>query len=121
MLFAYAALALRKDSSQKRLQQVIICRYGLGDQGPCTLKRVGAGLGVTGERVRQLQQEASAWLRQLVGKNTAADYRQALAGNAALRRARRKGMYQPQSWLPPFTGCLFAFSFNALDLGECWA
>jgi RNA polymerase sigma factor (sigma-70 family) len=82
----------------ERLRRVIVCRYGLGEQAPSTLKQVGADLGVTGERVRQLQQEALAWLRhpahscplrQLVGKNTAADYRQALAQNAALRRARR--------------------------------
>jgi RNA polymerase sigma factor (sigma-70 family) len=82
----------------ERLQRVVVCRYGLGEQEPCTLKQVGAALGVSGERVRQLQQEALAWLRhpahscglrQWVGKNTAADYRQALAENAALRRARR--------------------------------
>jgi hypothetical protein len=62
------------------------------------LKELGKELGLTGERVRQLQQEALAWLRhpahswrlrQLVGKNTAADYRRALAHNAALRRSRR--------------------------------
>jgi hypothetical protein len=77
---------------------VIKCRYGLGDQEPCTLKQVGGELEVSGERVRQLQQEALAWLRhpahscrlrQRLDKNTAADYRQALAENAALRRARR--------------------------------
>jgi hypothetical protein len=56
-------------------------------------------LGLSGERVRQLQQDALAWLRhpahsgrlrQLIGKNTATDYRRALAQNAALRRSRRK-------------------------------
>jgi RNA polymerase sigma factor (sigma-70 family) len=83
----------------KRLHQVIVSRYGLGEQPPCTLKKLGQELGLTGERVRQLQQEALAWLRhpahswrlrQLVGKNTAADYRRALAQNAALRRSRRQ-------------------------------
>ena len=62
------------------------------------LKELGEELGLTGERVRQLQQEALAWLRhpahswrlrRLVGKNTAADYRRALGQNAALRRSRR--------------------------------
>jgi RNA polymerase sigma factor (sigma-70 family) len=81
-----------------RLRQVIVGRYGLGEQPPCTLKELGKELGLTGERVRQLQQEALAWLRhpahswrlrQLVDKNTAADYRRALAQNAALRRSRR--------------------------------
>lgn len=82
----------------KRLGQVIVGRYGLDGAAPRTLKELGQGLGLSGERVRQLQQEALAWLRhpahswrlrQLVGKNTAADYRRALAQNAALRRARR--------------------------------
>jgi RNA polymerase primary sigma factor/RNA polymerase sigma factor len=82
----------------KRLRRVIVARYGLGEQAPCTLKELGAELGLSGERVRQLQQEGLAWLRhpahswrlrQLLGKNTAADYRRALARNAALRRSRR--------------------------------
>ena len=82
----------------QRLQQVIVYRYGLGEQGQWTLREIGAELQVTGERVRQLQQEALAWLRhpahsvdvrQLLGKNTVADYRHALAENAALRRSRR--------------------------------
>jgi DNA-directed RNA polymerase sigma subunit (sigma70/sigma32) len=83
----------------KRLRQVIVGRYGLGEQPPCTLKERGKELGLSGERVRQLEQEVLAWLRhpahswhlrQLVGKNTAADYRRALAQNAALRRSRRQ-------------------------------
>jgi len=82
-----------------RLGQVIVGRYGLGERPPCTLQELGQELGLSGERVRQLQQKALAWLRhpahswrlrQLLGKNTAADYRRALAQNAALRRARRK-------------------------------
>lgn len=84
----------------ERLQLVIVDRYGLGKNPPCTLRQLGAELGVTGERVRQLQQEALAWLRhpahswrlrQLVDKNTAAEYRQVLAQNAVLRRSRRRG------------------------------
>ena len=82
----------------ERLRRVVVGRYGLGKQPPCTLKELGEELGLSGERVRQLQQEALAWLRhpahswrlrQLLGKNTATDYRRALAQNAALRRSRR--------------------------------
>jgi RNA polymerase sigma factor (sigma-70 family) len=76
-----------------RMKQVINGRYGLGEQPWCTLKHLGQELGLTKERVRQLQQEALAWLRHpahsLVGKNRASDYRRALAQNAAQRRSRR--------------------------------
>lgn len=82
----------------ERLRRVIVGRYGLGEEPPCLLKELGKELSLSGERVRQLQQEALAWLRHpahswrlrhLVEKNTAADYRRALAQNAALRRSRR--------------------------------
>jgi RNA polymerase sigma factor (sigma-70 family) len=82
----------------QRLRCVIVGRYGLEERPPRTLKELGKELGVSGERVRQLEEEALAWLRhpahswslrQLVDRNTATDYRRALAQNAALRRARR--------------------------------
>jgi RNA polymerase sigma factor (sigma-70 family) len=82
------------------LHRVVIWRYGLGGRPVRTLAQVGADLGLTAERVRQLQQEALAWLRhparswRLRGRldlNTAAAYRWALAQNAALRRRSRRG------------------------------
>ena len=82
-----------------RLHLVVVARYGLAGHPPLILRQIGAQLGLSHERIRQLQQDALAWLRhpahslrlrQLLDKNTAADYRQALALNAALRRARRR-------------------------------
>ena len=82
-----------------RLKTIIVFRYGLAGHPLHTLGQLGAELGVSNERVRQLQQDALAWLRhparssrlrQLVEKNSAVDYRQALAQNAALRRSRRR-------------------------------
>jgi len=87
------------DQLPPRLRQVIIGRYGLGDQSPRTLQELGRELGLSRERVRQLQQEALAWLRHpahswrlrhVVGQDTAADYRRALAQNAAWRRSGRQ-------------------------------
>lgn len=82
-----------------RLRLVVIARYGLDGRPSRTLRQLGSQLCLSHERIRQLEQEALAWLRhpahslslrQLLDKNTAADYRQALALNAALRRLRRR-------------------------------
>lgn len=81
------------------LRLVVIARYGLDGHPPRTLRQLGSQCGLSHERIRQLEQEALAWLRhpahslslrQLLNKNTAADYRHALALNAALRRAQRR-------------------------------
>jgi len=87
------------DQLPARLRQVIVSRYGLGEEPVYSLRKLGQEMGLSGERVRQLQQEALAWLRhpahswqlrQVLDKNTTADYRKALAQNAALRRSRRR-------------------------------
>lgn len=86
------------DQLPSELREVIIRRYGLGDTPPWTLQALGTEMGVSREWIRQLQLTALAWLRHpahsvqlrvLVDQNTPAAYRQALAQNAALRRARR--------------------------------
>ena len=98
-LLVCEALYASVDRLPDRLQTIIVFRYGLDGHPLRTLRQLGAELGVSYERVRQLQQDALAWLRhparssrlrQLVDKNSAVDYRQALAQNAALRRSRRR-------------------------------
>ena len=60
---------------------LIVWGYGLARQEPVVIYTPPAWL----------RHPAHSWhLRHLLGKNTAADYRHALAQNAALRRARRK-------------------------------
>ncbi len=80
------------------LQRIIVARYGLAGQPCSTLGQLGVELGLSGERVRQLQQDALAWLRhpahswrlrQRLELNTVEHYRQAVEENAALRRQRR--------------------------------
>jgi RNA polymerase sigma factor (sigma-70 family) len=67
----------------ERLRIVIVARYGLTGQGRTFYPRIGALLGVSHERARQLHTEALLWLRQpahsqqvrsLLGRHTLAEY-----------------------------------------------
>ena len=51
---------------EERDSQIIIMRFGLGDQRPKTLEDVGIALGITRERVRQLQYIALRQLREIL-------------------------------------------------------
>lgn len=48
-----------------REKQIIKLRFGIGREGPYTLEETGERLGITRERVRQLQEKAIRKLRQL--------------------------------------------------------
>ncbi|TVQ23348.1 MAG: RNA polymerase sigma factor RpoD/SigA [Spirochaetaceae bacterium] len=48
-----------------REKQIIKLRFGIGAEGPYTLEETGRRLGITRERVRQLQEKAIRKLRQL--------------------------------------------------------
>ncbi len=48
-----------------REKQIIKLRFGIGHEGPFTLEETGERLGITRERVRQLQEKAIRKLRQL--------------------------------------------------------
>jgi RNA polymerase sigma factor (sigma-70 family) len=62
----------------ERLRIVVLARYELTGQPQIFYSEIGAGLGVSGERARQLHTEALIWLRQpartLLGCHTLADY-----------------------------------------------
>ncbi|MFW5741892.1 MAG: sigma-70 family RNA polymerase sigma factor [Spirochaetota bacterium] len=49
----------------KREKHIIKLRFGIGGEGPYTLEETGKRLGITRERVRQLQEKAIRKLRQL--------------------------------------------------------
>jgi RNA polymerase sigma factor (sigma-70 family) len=98
-IWVHEALCILLSRLPDRLRQVLLARYGLDGHPPRSLRQLGAQLGLSHERVRQLEQEALAWLRhpahslplrQRLGTNTVAEYRRALARNAALRRARNR-------------------------------
>ncbi len=50
---------------QPRLQRVLVLRFGLDDEHPRTLEEVGVVLGITRERVRQLETRALRELRHI--------------------------------------------------------
>jgi RNA polymerase sigma factor (sigma-70 family) len=67
----------------ERLQTIIIARYGLAGNSAHTYREIGATLGLTGERVRQLHTEAlvrlrhpahSQQLRAQLGRHTLEEY-----------------------------------------------
>jgi len=82
----------------ERLQQVAVARYGLDGHPPTIYRQIGATLGLSGERARQLHTEALVWLRHpahsyvlrsLLGRHTLADYED--ADELAQRWLRRRG------------------------------
>ena len=52
------------DTLTDREQQVVRMRYGLGEEKPQTLEEIGSALGVTRERVRQIEARAMEKLRR---------------------------------------------------------
>lgn len=67
----------------ERLRMVVLARYGLAGQSRIFYAQIGAALGISGERARQLHTEALIWLRQpahsqqvrsLLDRHTQADY-----------------------------------------------
>jgi len=85
----------------ERLQCIVVARYGLDGQPPDLYREIGARLGMTGERARQLHSEALVWLRHpphsdelrsLVARHRLADYTWAEA-EAQRWRARRGGRH----------------------------
>jgi RNA polymerase sigma factor (sigma-70 family) len=80
------ALLAMVDRLAPRLAYVIIFRYGLEGHAPFLYRQIGAALGLTGERARQLHTEAlvrlrhpahSYHLRSLLDRHTFSDYERA--------------------------------------------
>jgi len=82
----------------ERLRDIIMARYGLSGKSATSYREIGATLGLTGERIRQLHTEALVWLRHpahsqhlrsLLERHTLADY--AAADELAQRWLRWRG------------------------------
>ena len=82
----------------QHLQRIVVAYYGLEDDPPASYRQLGARLGLSHERVRQLHLQALVWLRHpahsqrlrtLLGRHTVADY--ALADALAQRWLQRRG------------------------------
>ena len=85
-----------------RLRTVILLRYGLEGDGPLSYRQIGPFLNLSHERVRQLHQEALAWLRHpahsyrlrsLLGLHTIQDYQD--AQESIQEWLRRRGGRKP--------------------------
>jgi RNA polymerase sigma factor (sigma-70 family) len=84
----------------ERLRLIIIARYGLTGKPPQFYGAIGATLGLSGERVRHLHEEALVWLRHpahsqqlrsLLERHTVADYEWAEQQAQRWLRRRRGG------------------------------
>ncbi len=56
------------DSIDEREATILRLRYGLGEADPMTLKEIGKVVGLTRERVRQIEREALAKLQRVMGE-----------------------------------------------------
>jgi RNA polymerase sigma factor (sigma-70 family) len=99
---AQRAVALRAlvGDLPARLRQVIVAHYGLDARPPQSFAAIGSVLGVSRQRVQQLQVTALLWLahpdhsrpvRRLLERQRRPDYQQALAHQRQRARAQRTG------------------------------
>jgi RNA polymerase primary sigma factor len=54
----------RLSKMDKREAMVLRMRFGLGDEEPMTLNEIGERLGLTRERIRQIEKDALSMLRE---------------------------------------------------------
>ena len=89
------ALAVALQALPDRERQVLVLRYGLVDEEPKTLEEIGKRLGLTRERVRQIELESLRRLAGLREMQMMAAERLARATRRA-GRARESGAAMPQ-------------------------
>jgi len=85
-------------------RRIVVAHHGLDGGEPVSLAHLGRQLGVSRQRVQAVHAAALVWLaqpehsralRELVGRQTRADYQRALARHRRLARTRRAGRRRP--------------------------
>ena len=62
------------DNLTSREKQIIEMRFGLSGETPCTLESIGKQMGLSRERVRQIEEKAKNKLRKWAKRNKLTDY-----------------------------------------------
>jgi RNA polymerase primary sigma factor len=62
------------DGLPEREKQVLAQRYGLGDDQPHTLREIGASMGLSRERVRQIEATALKKIQQAEEQGTLREF-----------------------------------------------
>ena len=82
-----ATISILLDAIDEREAKILRLRYGLNGEEPLTLKEIGTHVGLTRERVRQIEIEALRKLNQRLESNRPLAAVRAMKGNAAVRQS----------------------------------
>ena len=81
----------------ERERKIIELRYGLGEEGPFTLELIGERIGLTRERVRQIENQALHKLQLFLQQKDEREERKRIERRRLRAEAERHGLHAPLS------------------------